>query len=183
MKRFKGTPSRSKGFTLMELLVVVSIMVILAGLTMGTMTYVNQKQAVEQAKIQLGLLELGLEDYHSETGEYPINAVAAGTNGTSKIQKVLFPTSSAKKIYMTELDPNNDTQGWLSGSGNSYDIVDPWGSEYRYRTNNPARASRTYAANPGFDLWSVGPDGETQAGNSGGYDPEHPMNLDDIRLW
>lgn len=123
MKPFKGKPNRTSGFTLMELLVVVSIMVILAGLTMGVMTFVNQKQAIEQAKVQLGLLELALEDYYSENGEYPSNYRDDGKNGSDDIQRALFPSSTASKVYLAELDPDNDTQGWLSGSGNNYKIL------------------------------------------------------------
>ena len=183
MKHFKGTNKRRRGFTLMELLVVVSIMVILAGLTMGVMGYVNQKQANETAKVQLGLLELALEDYYSENGEYPLNARADGTGGIDDVQEALFPRDKTKKVYLTELDPQNDTQGWLSGTTGSIDILDPWGNPYRYRTNNPARKTRIYASNPGFDLWSCGPDGVTTAGSNGEYHTEDSKNRDDVRLW
>jgi prepilin-type N-terminal cleavage/methylation domain-containing protein len=185
MKPFKGTKNRTGGFTLMELLVVVSIMVILAGLTMGVMTYVNQKQAVEQAKVQLGLLELALEDYYSENGAYPTNYRDDGKSGSDDVQKALFPPSKSEKVYLAELDPNNDTQGWIAGSGNSFMILDPWGNEYRYRTNRTLSNGtvRVYASNPGFDIWSCGPDGDTKTGKNGDYDPEDPKNRDDIRSW
>ncbi|MEP4079248.1 prepilin-type N-terminal cleavage/methylation domain-containing protein [Haloferula sp.] len=180
MNHFKRAKKNAKGFTLMELLVVVSIMVILAGLTLGVMSYVNQKQAMEQAKIQLGLLELALEDYNSEKGEYPANTRSTGTRGSDEIHRALFPMEDDDaKVYLTELDPLNDSQGWLSGSGNDWQILDPWGEEYRYRTNT---ATRINAVNPGFDLWSCGPDGTTRV-SRGQYDPEHEDNLDDIRLW
>lgn len=180
MKQSKGAKNHAKGFTLMELMVVISIMVILAGLTLGLMGYVNQKQATQSARVQLGLLELALEDYHSENGEYPLNGSDDGTGGTSLIQETLFPPTVGEKVYLTELDPENDTQGWLSGSTGDIDILDPWGVEYRYRTNHNGTV---FAANPGFDIWSCGPDGVTNTGSNGDYDPEDPKNLDDIRLW
>jgi len=181
MKHLKASRNRAKGFTLMELLVVVSIMVILAGLTMGVMSYVNQKQAIEQAKVQLGLLDLSLEDYHSEQGKYPVSTRSDGKNGTKRIQSALFPANNSEKIYLTELDPDNDSMGWLSGTNaGNIQILDPWGTEYRYRAST---ATKVVSANPGFDLWSCGPDGETNAGRSGAYDPEDPKNVDDIRLW
>ncbi|MFC7336105.1 prepilin-type N-terminal cleavage/methylation domain-containing protein [Haloferula chungangensis] len=185
MKQSKGTKNRARGFTLMELLVVVSIMVILAGLTMGVMSYVNQKQAVEQAKVQLGLLELALEDYYSENGEYPPNTRDDGTGGTDEIQKALFPTTANSKIYLAELNPDNDTQGWLSGTTGNYEILDPWGEPFRYRTNRTLSNGtvRVYASNPGFDIWSCGPDGQTKTGSKGDYDPDDELNRDDIRLW
>lgn len=176
MNRSKKSKIRAGGFTLMELLVVVSIMIILAGLTMGVLSYVNQKQAVEKAKVQLGLLELALEDYYSENGEYPRGRNREGRSMTRYIVQELFPNSTKKKIYLVELDDKNDTQNWREGDT----IVDPWGTEYRYRAN---AGNSVYAANPGFDIWSCGPDGITEAGSNGEYDPEAAANLDDVRLW
>ncbi|MEM1084731.1 MAG: type II secretion system protein GspG [Verrucomicrobiota bacterium] len=185
MKTIKANSRRHGGFTLMELLVVISIMVILAGLTMGVMTYVNQKQAISQANIQLNLLENALEDYYSENGEYPSNPNSRGERGTNKVLQALFPINVNDKVYLTELDPKNDTQGWLSGDNlRTATILDPWGKEYYYRTNR-VTATRTFinAANPGYDLWSAGPDGETTAGSGGSYDRDDPKNKDDIRTW
>ena len=165
----------------MEMLVVISIIVILAGLTIGGFAFVNQKQARDKAKLQIGLLQLALEDYRSDNGEFPEAKSSSGANQSNKIYRALFPASAAEKVYLSQLDPNNDGQGWLAGqtSGNLR-IYDPWGEEYRYRTAGTGSVS--YAVNPDFDLWSAGPDGKTNA-RRGAYDPEHPDNLDDIRGW
>lgn len=169
----------------MELLVVISIIVILSGLTVGGFAFVNQTQAKKQAAIQIGLLQLALEDYKSDNGEYPVARSSTGAGQTGKIFSALFPANLNDKTYLPELDPENDSQGWLNGqtSGTNLRIFDPWGTEYNYRTNDPSRPTRTYSANPDFDLWSSGPDGKTRAGSNGSYDPEHPDNLDDIRGW
>jgi len=166
----------------MELLVVVSIIIILSGLTVGGFAFVSQKQAKNQAEIQIGLLSLALEDYKSDNGVYPEGRSTTGTGGTDEIYEALFPSNSSEKVYLPQLDPKNDAQGWLGGqtSGTSLTIYDPWGSEYRYRCYE--RRGRLYHANPDFDLWSAGPDGLTTV-TSGDYDPEHPDNIDDIRGW
>ena len=168
-----------KGFTLVELLVAISIVIVLAGLSFGVLSYVQQRQARETARVQLGLLELGLESYFADHGEYPENRRSNGERGSDDLQRALFPPEEDGKIYVVELDPENDTQGWLSGSGNSFQILDPWGEEYRFRSST----TQNVTANPGFDLWSAGPDGESATSSNGGYDPEAPANLDDIRLW
>ena len=185
MKHQSRPQTHRAGFTLMELLVVISIIVILSGLTVGGFAFVNQRQAKSQAKIQIGLLQLALEDYKSDNGEYPIGRSSTGTGQTGNIYEALFPSNSNEKVYLAELDPKNDSQGWLGGqtSGTQLTIYDPWGTEYYYRCNDPARPTRSYSANPDFDLWSAGPDGKTNAGSRGSYDPEHPDNLDDIRGW
>jgi prepilin-type N-terminal cleavage/methylation domain-containing protein len=169
------------GFTLMEMLVVISIIAILAGLSFGGFNYVKAKQAREQAKLQVKLLSLALEDYKADNGVFPENGVTDGSNGTEKIYEALYPQDSNAKVYLPELNPNNDPQGWLAGETGpgSLKIYDPWGNEYRYRTNRSGNP-RIFASNPDFDLWSVGPDGETQASANGGYDPTDPKNQDDI---
>lgn len=173
--------NRQSGFTLMEMLVVISIIVILAGLSFGGFNYVKAKQAREQAKLQVKLLSLALEEYKADNGVFPENGVRDGKGGTTEIYKALYPQEANGKVYLPELNPENDPQGWLGGaSGNGpHEILDPWGNEYRYRTNR-SNSPRPYASNPDFDLWSVGPDGETEAGANGGYDPTESKNLDDI---
>lgn len=183
MKNQAHTPRRA-GFTLMEMLVVISIIVILAGLTLGGLGFVRDKQAREQAKVQINLLQMALEDFHSDHGYYPEAAVSTGEGTTDEIHEALFPSDRDEKVYLTQLDPENDTFGWLKGqTGNTpLTIYDPWGNEYRYRANDPS-GSGSVAANPDFDLWSAGPDGETNPGAGGDYDPKAPENLDDIRGW
>ena len=168
----------------MEMLVVISIIVILAGLSFGGFNYVKAKQAREQAKIQIGLLSLALEDYKADTGTFPENGRADGKGGTDEIYDALYPREAGAKVYLPELNPENDPQGWLAGETGTgaLTIYDPWGNEYYYRTNR-AGSSAIFASNPDFDLWSAGPDGETTAGASGAYDPNDPKNRDDIRGW
>lgn len=185
----KMTPSRP-GFTLIEMLVVIAIIIILAALTLGGFNFVQAKQAREKAKVQVGLLQMALEDFRADNGFYPPNPNQNGMNGTMEIYRFLYPPLAADggvnpDVYLAELNPENDTQGWLDGQlgPGPHRIVDPWGFEFRYRTNAPGDNGAIFAANPGYDLWSVGPDGQTVAGPNGAYDPMAPENQDDIRSW
>ncbi len=180
-------PGRA-GFTLMEMLVVISIIVVLAGLTIGGLGFVKDKQAREQAKVQINLLQMALQEYHSDNGFFPEGANPSGENATEEIYKALYPQDRDEEVYLTQLNPENDTFGWLKGqTGETGEtglkIYDPWGNEYRYRANDPSAGSSSIAANPDFDLWSAGPDGRTNPGSAGNYDNKAPENLDDIRGW
>lgn len=62
------------GFTLVEMLAVITIIVILAGLVVGGMGFVNDRQAREKAKVQIAMLEKALEDYKLDYGSYPLTA-------------------------------------------------------------------------------------------------------------
>lgn len=140
-----------KGFTLVEMLVVITIIVILAGLSLGGFGFVKQKQANSQADVQIRLLSKALEEYKLDNGSYP-----ASTGGSNALFTVLYfngaNVTPPEKIYLSELDPVNNKQGWTEGTGAGTKIVDPWGIEYIYRTGATAK-------NPDFDLISKGKDG------------------------
>ena len=158
------------GFTLIEMLVVITIIVILAGLSLGGFKYVQTKQANSQAEIQIKLLEKAIEEYKLDNGEYPPQD--AGTSGSNSLFTLLYyegvqePPVGDAKIYLSQLDPDNNKQGWTQGSGAGVTLVDPWGNEYIYRTG-----SDPDAVNPDFDIVSYGKDGRTDAGG--------PLSKDD----
>jgi general secretion pathway protein G len=146
-----STSRLREGFTLIEMLVVITIIVILAGLSVGGFSFVMVKQANSQADIQISLLSNALEEYRIDNGGYPDSATA--TNG---LYLALYYNGAnatpAGKIYLSELDPLTNKQGWTEGTGSGVKIVDPWGAEYIYRTGASSK-------NPDFDLASKGKDG------------------------
>lgn len=161
----------------MELVVVIAIVVVLAGLTMGALNYVNQKNAREKARVQIKLMENALELYNSDNRSYPPSPDPAGEKGDEVLFKYLYYDGFMARddggvVYLGELDPENNAksgQAWIQGLGEQARIVDPWGFFYRYRSGDSSEA-----VNPDFDLWSVGPDGKTNA------DPNHVDSLDDV---
>jgi general secretion pathway protein G len=166
------THSRSArpGFSLIELMAVITIIVILAGLVVTGMGFVNERQAKEKARIQIGLLENVIEDYKLDNGVYPPGNSADGTGGSTELFNALYyegfsDTSGATTIYLPELDPEMNKQGWTSGSPSAtVKIIDPWGNEYRYRSGKSSSGEvNDSAQNPDFDLWSVGKDGKTSS--------------------
>jgi len=182
MKVRSSIPFVRRGFTLVELLVVLAIVVLLAGLVVGILGQVGERQARKQVTLQLGMLESALVGL--APGQLPVHPVEDGTQGSAKVFEVLFgdPVAQGQPPVLPELDPSNDPQGWLDGqTGTSgLRILDPWGREFHYRTNDPADPGRVISSNPDFDLWSAGPDGRTSVGADGVYDSSHPDNLDDI---
>lgn len=193
------TPSRRgrAAFTLIELMAVITIIVILAGIIVGGLGYVNEKQAREKAKLQIALLSKALEEYKMDTGSYPLfgesaTGISSNPPRTSIIYLRLYQDglNNNSKIYLPELDPDNNKQGWISKSTSGIiTIVDPWGQEYRYRSSQQGNANgipqfnndgspkmNTTTYNPDFDLWSVGKDGKTNPNS-----PNDQTNLDDVR--
>jgi prepilin-type N-terminal cleavage/methylation domain-containing protein len=59
------------GFTIVELLVVISIIALLFALTIGGFTYAQKSAARSRTSVALNAMKSGLERYHKEFGEYP----------------------------------------------------------------------------------------------------------------
>jgi prepilin-type N-terminal cleavage/methylation domain-containing protein len=186
-------------FTLIELMAVITIIVILAGLVVGGLGFVTERQAKEKARVQLALLGKGLEAYKLDMGVYP--ASANSSDGLTQSNKCLYqalfyegydynkqasPPASwtkATAIYVTDLDPTTSKQGWVPAVTGTNPVIpttsvvsDPWGNEYRYRSaKNTSGGTNSSTINPDFDLWSVGKDAKTNAS------PAHKDAKDDIR--
>jgi len=177
-------------FTLIEMMVVITIIIILAGLVVGGMEYANQRSATEKAKTQIALLSKGIEEYKLDMGAYPATnnitgsfITSAGTSTSATIFNALYfaPLGANQRIYLPELDPVTSKQGWTTGNATANTIItDPWGNQYCYRSAiNSSGTTNNATVNPDFDLWSMGKDGKTDA-TSGASVITSP-NVDDIR--
>jgi prepilin-type N-terminal cleavage/methylation domain-containing protein len=156
---------RAFGFTLLELMAVMSIILILAGLVIGTTRYVSYKNRVSRAQAEIKTMELVLQEYKQDVGRFPacsssnmnltaalanskelFKALSGNTNGDS-----LLP-SAGKQAYFKAFREGKQGNVAKDTSDNKYYIVDPWGNPYQYI--NSGLTNRVT-----FDLGSAGPDG------------------------
>jgi len=181
------------GFSLIELMTVITIMVILAAATVAGVGFVTEYQAKKKAQIDIELLSKAIEEYKLDMGQYPgldddnpdDDTPVSGEEVSKLLYNALFydgyysqehPDEPVVKMYMPELDPRNRKQSWVdviytNDPPTDLKILDPWKREYRYRKGPNAQ-------NPDFDLWSTGKDGKTDATNP---DRKIKENADDIR--
>jgi general secretion pathway protein G len=127
---------KNKGFTLLELLVVIVILGILATFV-GTRIMGKPEEARQtQAKIQIQSLENALNMYRLDSGDYP---------STEQGLKALVEKPTVGSV------PNR----WREGGYLDKPRVpkDPWGNEFVYLSPGMKNTN-------GFDLMSYGSDGQ-----------------------
>ena len=145
--RFSAPDRRGSGsardagaaFTLIELLIVVAIVAILAGLALSTLGYANTKSARSRAGAEIAALSAAIESFKVDKGFYPTNQMALYTNLCPTQGRVYFEPTP--RMVDTNLVKTNDTGQTVVEP----QFVDPWSDPYRYTNYN------TY-----FELLSTG---------------------------
>ncbi|SDT86388.1 type II secretion system protein G [Verrucomicrobium sp. GAS474] len=165
---------RRQSFTLVELLIVMTIIGILAALTLGGATYAQKKAKISRAQGEIQALATALERYKIDNGIYPetelINTGGDGYTGTADPDtvykdnaEVLFSSLSGGKENFNDVGvPTSPVYFEFRAnmvskntSGKSF-VADPFGHPYGFTTDSNA------FFNTGFvDLWSTsGQDGQ-----------------------
>ena len=158
----RSRPSRQPGFTLVELLTVMVIIIILLSITISIAKLVGNKQNITKATAELQSIETALDAFKNQYGDYPPadpnsatasenNLVLALTgrarwshksNPQTGVSSVVFSanatmptdsTSSQTVPYKPFLDASKFTIGTDSTHPANPVFLDPWGNAYLYR--------------------------------------------------
>lgn len=129
--------TRSSAFTLLELLIVITIISVLAGLVMGAANSVQNKGKRSRTEAEIAAIGAALESYKADNGEYPSNGSSASC---SNLVTALMPAGGGKVYY--EFKPK-----WTNAGG----AVDPFGNNYCYIYVNGSPNNGTN----NYDLWST----------------------------
>lgn len=187
----QNTRTRQGGFTLIELLMVLAVIGILIGITLGVARSVEEGRNTAAANTQLVALAQALEDYKSHYGDYPWVENSSSITRRETLFKALIGlqgpkghTLAPQERFFIEPDrfrlrnPNAETDA--AGAAGNY-LLDPWGNayEYHYKINGNEAAWE----NPSYVLFSRGSNGEAKAndpGPDGRPDYDNNDNRDNI---
>lgn len=173
---------RRRGFTLVELMTVVVVILTLSAICLSVAGFVQKKMALSTTRAQIAQIELALDTYKADYGYYPKSCtgriskygMAEGANG-QLLYNALFLQG---KKYLRGF-PENQIRCRTSGSTNSVvqtNLCDVWGSPFNYycspatvATNIPAEicacaSGISYGGQVNratYDLFSYGPDQTT----------------------
>jgi prepilin-type N-terminal cleavage/methylation domain-containing protein len=157
----------SAAFTLIELLAVITIIGILAGLTLGAAGAVRRHGASSTAKAEVAALQAACDRYFADNNAYPSNSTVDPSS--SYVPTASTYTSAGKVLFTNLLGSATLTAApstkryfepkpamvYTNGSPNYF--VDPWGYAYGYNsdgTNAPliwSTAGQTTAS--GTNRW------------------------------
>jgi general secretion pathway protein G len=129
-KQSNAATRRLNAFTLVELLLVLTILAILAGIVLPRMTGSTERARVTAAQTQISTLGTALGAYEVDNGSYP-----RGREGLQALMQKSRDAGNWHGPYMEKDIP-----------------LDPWGHAYVYEYPGKRNPS-------GYDLYATGPDG------------------------
>lgn len=136
--------SRTAGFSLIEILIVIALIAILVTVTIGNLDNVFGGQQEKVADIFVSqTAKIGLTPYKLDMGNYPT---------TEEGLQALMRAPAGKEAnwkgpYLEEIP------------------TDPWKQPYQYRYPG----SKNINGARGYDIWSLGPDGTESADDIGNW--------------
>jgi type II secretory pathway pseudopilin PulG len=160
-------------FTLIELIVVTTVIIILTGLVLSTVGYVQKKGARARAETEIAAMSAACESYKADNGIYPRNSDTDSLDPTMDVNPSTTPPNNYTRASLWLYEQlSGDATGNRQPSGKSYmafkpnmllpappstatviAIADPFGNSYGYSTKMAATGNGGY--NPTFDLWST----------------------------
>lgn len=159
---------RCKGFTLVELLVVLLIVGILAGLLFSISDGIFNRGDRSRAASELTAISVALEAYRAQFSDYP----DVGT------PRQLFDALDGKlgpkgNTLVPPYPPFLEAGNFTIGSDESAELLDPWEEPYvyKYLKGEGARPASS------FLIFFAGPDGKASPDGQG------PASENDDNLW
>lgn len=182
-KSLKNLSGAAKGFTLIELMVVIAIIVILAGIGIGAYMKISKNTDKKMTAVRLSEIRNRLEDFARENnGIYPVGEDASSAALYNSLSGDYTGQGSEPTgpVYWPELN-NKKNPGLVGVLQGKRVILDGFGNSYRYRSalDKNGRPVANVRNDGDYDLWSVGPDGEPSDLNVSGL-LENEQTKDDI---
>ncbi len=186
-----ATGNRRSGFTLVEVLVVISVIVLLLAILFPAFMSVRRNQKVRRTEATLGAIAGGVDAYQKDYGVYPPAEFAAGVSRGNRSLVVLLNAKGGRSapylpsafyddgdirmpLLLDEWDHPFiyfDTSMMREGTVHEYDIPGD-------RLVRPAVGPKGYWNFGRFQLWSCGPNERNDGGLGSAVGSDDIANFD-----
>ena len=133
--------NRTHGFTLIEVLLVIVIIGLLAGVLVVTIGGTREGAEVDTTKLLIQKIENKVQEYYMHVGTYPTEA-EGGLNAL---------------VAAPNFDDEKTAEKWRGPYVQTRELNDAWGNPLNYEAGEPG------ADGPKFKLWSNGPDRQSNS--------------------
>ena len=155
---------KDRGFSVIELIVVIAIIFVLAGALLPVLSKAREMAKRTRAREEIHQLEVALRMYGEDWGQYAPDEEFYG--------EIFSGCDTLIEALKAKVE-NGPYGTWEEDAGN---FLDPWGNAYRYRYNSTVVGHNIGVA---YNIYSAGPNGIYESpGPDGIYD-----NDDDITNW
>ena len=146
--RFTETERSRAAFTLIELLAVITIIGILAGLTLGAAGAVRRHGAASTAKAEVAALQAACDRYFTDNNLYPTTTNSMPDPSSSFSATASIYTNTGKVLFTNLFGTNQYNRppsnkryfepkpAMVSSTTNANPyLIDPWGGAYGYNSD------------------------------------------------
>ena len=149
----KSRNSTRRGFTLLELLVVMTIIAVLAGGIFAAAQFAIRKARTVQAQNMAVGLASAISNFRQDYTRWPVTAEKSESTNELLIHLLGRDTSKNKRgrNYADNLPVGKNTSGGLIYSGDTAELRDPWGELFTVHIdiNNDGEISNPEGAGSG----------------------------------
>lgn len=159
---------RAPSFTVIELLLVITIIVILMSLLMVGIHKARDQAELQRARVEVSNLYGALRSYHADYGVWPYTDEAIHSADNALMQMLGGGNglgNTKQRLYLSLKSNQTNSAGAF---------VDPWGNPYRVLCDGTGNAADGGVPSPfgpagltspvPLMVWSSGPDGQSDTG-------------------
>lgn len=135
-----------KGYTLIEILAVISIIIIIIGMGIPAYNSFKERSKIAETESTIAKIEMAMEMYKTDNGSYPQKTASNDLNADGLIKRYFIDPQRPYMKFKGRYDAGNG-------------LLDPWGNPYKVFTAQGSTGDADFRHNTNsYYIYSYGPD-------------------------